>query len=185
MANIMNKFLDFMKLGGDEEDYDEDYYEDEEEAEERVTSRARSQRTSESRRSRTVSDDSSSGNNDIPRRERTNLRQERSGSKLVALQSAQKKSMEVRIQKPTSFDDSEELADMIIRGQAVVVNFEGLSHDDAQRIMDFLLGCIYAMDGKLNQVSKYIFLFSPNGVDVSGGDVSLDNNGVPVFNSQF
>ncbi len=190
MAGIMNKFLDFMKLGGDEDDYDEDYYEDEEEtAEERSTARARRQRTSAERGSRRAAAEEeprvSGVSHDTARRERTNVRQERNGSKLVALQSAQKRSMEVRIQKPTSFDDSEELADMIIRGQAVVVNFEGLSHDDAQRIMDFLLGCIYAMDGKLNQISKYIFLFSPDGVDVSGGDVSLDNSGIPVFNSQF
>lgn len=191
MAGIMNKFLDFMKLGGEEDEYDEDYYEDEEEAAEKKPSRT-SKRTSsagtrETRRSsRYSSEDSEDGTaeSDSPRRERS-LRSERSGSKLVALNSAQRKSMEVRIQKPGSFDDSEELADMIIRGQAVVVNFEGLSHDDAQRIMDFLLGCIYAMDGKLNQVSKYIFLFSPNNVDVSGGDVTLDSNGVPVFNSQF
>ena len=190
MANIMNKFLDFMKLGGDEDDYDEDYYEDEETVEERIPTRTsnRRQKTSPETRSRRMSSEDASLSDtasDTPRRERSSARTERGGSKLVALQSAQKRSMEVCIQKPTSFDDSEELADMIIRGQAVVVNFEGLSHDDAQRIMDFLLGCIYAMDGKLNQISKYIFLFSPNGVDVSGGDVSFDNAGVPVFNSQF
>ena len=136
MANIMNKFLDFMKLGGDEDEYDEDYYEDEETVEERIptrTSNRRQKTSSETRSRRMASEDASLSDtvSDTPRRERSSARTERGGSKLVALQSAQKRSMEVCIQKPTSFDDSEELADMIIRGQAVVVNFEGLSHDDA------------------------------------------------------
>lgn len=100
------------------------------------------------------------------------------------MQSGKKKGMAVAIQKPSAFEDSEAICDMLIRGQAVVVNLEGFNPDDAQRIMDFLSGCIYAMDGKLNQIAKYIFLFSPDGVDVSG-DISFDASGVPTFNREF
>ena len=100
------------------------------------------------------------------------------------MQSGRKKGMGVSIQKPNSFEDSEVICDMLLKGQAVVVNLEGFNPHDAQRIMDFLSGCIYAMDGKLNQIAKYIFLFSPDNVDVSG-DLSFDSNGVPIFNREF
>ena len=88
-------------------------------------------------------------------------------NKVVPLKSASK-GYELSIQKPNSFEDSEEICDMLLKGNAVIVNLEGFDPDDAQRIMDFLSGCIYAMDGKLNQITKYAFVFSPSHVDVSG-----------------
>ncbi|MBE5927695.1 MAG: cell division protein SepF [Lachnospiraceae bacterium] len=173
MANFMNKFLDFMKLGGEEDDYDEDFYEVEEQEE--PASSFRTKRES-SKRYNEVEEEA-------PKRERTITRAERA-PKLVPMQSGRKKGMGVSIQKPNSFEDSEVICDMLLKGQAVVVNLEGFNPHDAQRIMDFLSGCIYAMDGKLNQIAKYIFLFSPDNVDVSG-DLSFDSNGVPIFNREF
>ena len=92
--------------------------------------------------------------------------------------------MEVIIQKPTSFEDSEEICDMLLKGKAVVVNLEGFDSNDAQRIIDLLYGCIYAIGGKLNQISKYIFIFSPENIDVMG-DITFDVDGVPTFNNEF
>ena len=43
----------------------------------------------------------------------------------------------------------------------------GFDPDDAQRIMDFISGCIYAINGKYHQISKYIFIFTPENVDIS------------------
>ena len=174
MANIMNKFLDIMKLGGEENDYDEDFYEEEEQEE--APSTFRNKRESSSKRFNDIEEET-------PKRERTITRSERA-PKLVPMQSGRKKGMGVSIQKPNSFEDSEVICDMLLKGQAVVVNLEGFNPHDAQRIMDFLSGCIYAMDGKLNQIAKYIFLFSPDNVDVSG-DLTFDSNGVPIFNREF
>ena len=50
----------------------------------------------------------------------------------------------------------------------VVVNLEGIDLMEAQRIMDFIAGCIYAVNGNMCQVSRYIFIFSPQGIDISG-----------------
>ena len=132
MANIMNKFLDFMKLGGEENDYDEDFYEEEEQEE--APSTFRSKRESSSKRFNDIEEET-------PKRERTITRSERA-PKLVPMQSGRKKGMGVSIQKPNSFEDSEVICDMLLKGQAVVVNLEGFNPHDAQRIMDFLSGCI-------------------------------------------
>ena len=173
MADFMKKILDFMKLGGDE-DYNDDDFFDEEEQEEQ-SSLFRNKKESSSKRFNDIDDEP-------PKRERIITRER--APKLVPMQSGKKKGMGVSIQKPNSFEDSEVICDMLLKGQAVVVNLEGFNSHDAQRIMDFLSGCIYAMDGKLNQIAKYIFLFSPDSVDVSG-DVSFDSNGVPIFNRDF
>lgn len=188
MANIMKSFLEFMRLGGDDDYDDEDYFEDEEELASKKSLKRNTSSVTEtiktpnnSYRSKQFDDDLSSGN-DI-RKERT-LRSERTSSGKVIPLKTTSRGMEVSIQKPTSFDDSEDICDMLIKGHPVVVNLEGFDPDDAQRIMDFLCGCIYAMGGKLNQIAKYIFIFSPDGVDVSG-DVPFDLNGVPTFSKEF
>lgn len=92
----------------------------------------------------------------------------------------------VNIIKPTTFEDSQEICNMLLAGRPVVVNLEGFDPDDAQRIMDFISGCIYAINGKYNQISKYIFIFSPENVDVSG-DLSLNENmaKMPTINREF
>ena len=115
MANILNKFLDFMKLGEDEDEYDEDFYVDEEES--RPVTSVSSRRTSNDKK-RTSSYDDKDTYSEPPKRERP-ARTERT-TKLVPMQSGKKKGMAVAIQKPSAFEDSEAICDMLIRGQAVV-----------------------------------------------------------------
>ena len=95
--------------------------------------------------------------------------------------------MNVNIIKPTTFEDSQEICNMLLAGRPVVVNLEGFDPDDAQRIMDFISGCIYAINGKYHQISKYIFIFSPENVDISGDSLSLDGNTarMPTINREF
>lgn len=98
------------------------------------------------------------------------------------------KGMEVNIIKPTSFEDSQDICNMLLSARPVVVNLEGFDPDDAQRIMDFISGCIYAINGKFHQISKYIFIFTPENVDISGDSLGMDNDNfgsVPTINREF
>jgi cell division inhibitor SepF len=59
---------------------------------------------------------------------------------------------------------------------------------EAQRIMDFISGCIFAISGKMHQISRYIFIFSPESVDISGDYLELsqdDEFGIPTLNKEF
>lgn len=95
--------------------------------------------------------------------------------------------MEVNIIKPTSFEDSQNICNTLLSGRPVVVNLEGFDPDDAQRIMDFISGCIYAIKGQYHQISKYIFIFTPENVDISGDSLSIDGNmaKMPTINREF
>ena len=61
-----------------------------------------------------------------------------------------------------------EIAETLLAGRTVLINMEGLNIEIAQRIIDFTSGATYAMHGSLQKVSNYIFLATPNGVDISG-----------------
>ena len=95
--------------------------------------------------------------------------------------------MEVNVIKPRSFEDSQDICNMLLTNRPVIVNLEGFDPDDAQRIMDFISGCIYAINGKYHQISKYIFIFSPENVDISGDSLSIDGStaSMPVINREF
>ena len=96
-------------------------------------------------------------------------------------------SLEVNVIKPHTFEDSQEICNMLLTNRPVIVNLEGFDPDDAQRIMDFISGCIYAINGKYHQISKYIFIFSPENVDISGDSLSIDGNTatMPLINREF
>lgn len=76
--------------------------------------------------------------------------------------------MEVCVIKPTSVDDSREITDTLLANRTVVLNMEGLDVDIAQRIIDFTSGSTYAIKGKLQKISHYIFIITPASVDISG-----------------
>ncbi len=96
-------------------------------------------------------------------------------------------SLAVSVIKPNRFEDSEEICNMLLANRPVIVNLEGFDPGDAQRIMDFISGCIYAINGKYHQISKYIFIFTPENVDISGDSLNVDGNVtvMPLLNREF
>ena len=160
----INGILDYFKLNDDDEYDDYDDYEDEVKDEPVVRSSRRVEAQERKASRRTYSSQREEAEEE-PRRERA-AKAERQ-SKVVPMR-ATTKPLEVHIIKPSSFEDSQEVCEILLGGQAVVVNLEGFDEDEAQRIMDFISGCIFSINGKLHRISKYIFIFSPDNVDISG-----------------
>lgn len=88
-----------------------------------------------------------------------------------------KRSMEVSMIKPTSIEDAREICDYLLAGKAVVLNMEGIHTEIAQRIIDFTSGATYSMNGNLQKISNYIFIATPESVELSGDFQDLLNNG--------
>lgn len=115
------------------------------------------------------------------------FKMERANSKIVPIKTANR-NLEVCIMKPSTFADSQDICDMLLAGHAVVVNLEGFDPIEAQRIMDFISGCVYSINGRLHQISRYIFIFSPDSIDISGDYLDAvpdDGFGVPTINQEF
>ncbi|MBR6019590.1 MAG: cell division protein SepF [Lachnospiraceae bacterium] len=88
------------------------------------------------------------------------------------------------VMKPTSFEDSSSIVDVLRNGKAIIVNFEGANPALSQRIMDFVCGCIYTIDGQILQISGYIFIVAPKDMDITGDYTAFlqqDSFGVPTF----
>lgn len=88
--------------------------------------------------------------------------------------------LNVVIVAPTSYDgESKEIADHLKTKRTVVVNMEGMNKEDSRRMLDFLLGAVYACDGNIQKISAGIFLIAPYNVGIMG-DIrdELKNNGI-------
>ncbi len=88
-----------------------------------------------------------------------------------------RKSMEVSLIKPTSIEDAREICDFLLAGKAVVLNMEGIHTEIAQRIIDFTSGATYSMNGNLQKISNYIFIATPESVELSGDFQDMLNSG--------
>ncbi len=76
--------------------------------------------------------------------------------------------MQVVIIKPNCYEDAQEICDQIKTKRPVVVNLEKVEFPVAQRIMDFLSGTCYSLEGSIQRVANNIFIIAPENVDISG-----------------
>ena len=96
------------------------------------------------------------------------LRMERpEGSKVVPIKTT-RDGLEVCVMKPKNFEDSQDICDVLLSNCVAIVNLEDNDIVVSQRIMDFISGAVYSVNGKLFQISDLIFIAAPGTVDVSG-----------------
>jgi len=88
--------------------------------------------------------------------------------------------VKVVVYQPLSYDDTQSIVDNIKNRKPVVVNLENLDIDLAQRVLDFLSGAVYALDGSIQKVARGIFVLAPNNVDISG-NIPDDMKGKTFF----
>ncbi len=75
---------------------------------------------------------------------------------------------EVVLFHPANFNDTSKAADDLRNKKAVIVNMENVDKAMARRVVDFLSGCAYALDGKVKKVAQSTYLFCPHNMDVVG-----------------
>ena len=87
--------------------------------------------------------------------------------------------MQVILVKPDRFDTVSEIADHLRDKKSIVLNLESTNKDVARRLVDFLSGCAYALDGKIKKVAISTYILTPYNVEVVGDLVEeLENSGI-------
>ena len=73
----------------------------------------------------------------------------------------------VVIYAPRTYQDVQLLIDHLRMREQVIVDFSTLNQQSAYRILDFMSGAIYALGGSIQQITRNIFLFAPQGVTIT------------------
>ena len=87
--------------------------------------------------------------------------------KVVQMPQAQSQSVKMVISQPTSFEQSEEICNFLKEKKSVIVNLEYVNKEVARRIIDFISGGVYALDGHIQKVSNSIFLIAPVNYEIT------------------
>ena len=67
-----------------------------------------------------------------------------------------------------TFDDAAKAADELCKRKAVILNMENVDKALTRRVVDFLSGSVYALDGRVKKVAQSTYLFCPHNMDVVG-----------------
>ena len=86
--------------------------------------------------------------------------------KVVPL-NAQGQAVKMVISQPTTFEQSEEICSLLKEKKSVIVNLEYVNKDVARRIVDFISGGVYALDGHIQKISNSIFLIAPMNYEIT------------------
>lgn len=76
--------------------------------------------------------------------------------------------VKVVIYQPASFEDTQTIINNLKSRKPIVVNLESLDTALAQRVLDFISGAVYALDGTIQKVSRGIFVLAPSNIDIVG-----------------
>ena len=77
---------------------------------------------------------------------------------------------------PKSFDEAGDLVQHLTQGRSIVMTLEGVPTDLARRLLDFLSGIAYALQGKITPISAKTYFVTPQNVDVLGAE-EFDSSG--------
>ncbi len=102
-------------------------------------------------------------------------------SKIVPMRSSSaSRSMEVCVSKPIDFNTCQEISDIILSGRAAIINFDAVTTQEAQRIIDFVSGSCYAINGSAKQISDSIVIVTPEDIDITGDLQDMVSSAVDV-----
>ena len=88
-------------------------------------------------------------------------------NKVVNMPQAQGQAIKMVISQPTTFEQSDEICSFLKEKKSIIVNLEYVNKDVARRIVDFISGGVYALDGYIQKVSNSIFLVAPSNYEIT------------------
>lgn len=165
--NGMSKFMDFLKLSDPEDDYeDDDLFDDEDD----YDTYEQPKKKAKSKPSKSYYDDEDDDYNEPVKKAKPKATRSTGPSKLVSINSRNnnRSNGTVRVIKPQEFNEAQIVTDYLREGDSIVINMEGIEVHAAQRIIDFIGGACYALNGSLQAISANIFIAAPSNIDVTG-----------------
>ncbi|MBO4423351.1 MAG: cell division protein SepF [Clostridia bacterium] len=76
--------------------------------------------------------------------------------------------LELKVVKPERYESAPQIADHLLNRRTVVLNLEATNKETSRRIIDFLSGVAYAIDGMLSKVAVNTYIITPANISVSG-----------------
>lgn len=92
---------------------------------------------------------------------------ERRGN-VVPINSAGIPTSKIVLEEPRVYSDAKEVSQNLLANKAVIINFARMDDAQARRIVDFVTGTVYALNGEIQRVGDKIFLATPPKFETDG-----------------
>ena len=79
-------------------------------------------------------------------------------------------SSEIKVLEPKIYEDSLNIAAYLRANKPVVVNLKYLYKQAGKRLIDFICGTAYAINGHMMKIGDHIFLFTPANVNIDNSE---------------
>lgn len=79
--------------------------------------------------------------------------------------------LELKVVKPERFDSAPQIANHLLNRRTVVLNLEATNKETARRLLDFLSGVVFSLNGNIKRVANNTYVIAPCNVDVSDGPI--------------
>ncbi len=79
---------------------------------------------------------------------------------------------EIKVEEPRIYEDSLNIATYLREGKPVIINLRHLDSNSGKRLIDFVCGTAYAINGHMMKIGENIFLFTPSNVLIESGEKS-------------
>ncbi|HZG55172.1 cell division protein SepF [Paenibacillus sp.] len=109
---------------------------------------------------------------DEPEREQQEFR--RVKNNVVSLHA--QKSSKLVLCEPRNYEETQDIADHLRARKAILVNLQRVRPEQAMRIVDFLSGTVYALNGAISKVGPNIFVCTPDSVEIQGVITDMMND---------
>ncbi|MBI4743306.1 MAG: cell division protein SepF [Actinobacteria bacterium] len=95
------------------------------------------------------------------------LQRDENGERVASLRSISTPKARVHILEPKSFNDAQKIADKFRSRIPVIINLQVTDQDLSKRLIDFVSGLTYGLNGEIQRVAEKVFLLTPSNFEVS------------------
>lgn len=100
-------------------------------------------------------------------------RRKSGGENVVAINQKQAlQKPQITIVEPRLYSEVQEVSDYLLANQSVIINFRRMDHEQASKMIDFLMGVTYAVKGDIQRLGDELFICTPQSVKVNGSELS-------------
>lgn len=89
-------------------------------------------------------------------------------SKKVIALNQQNNRADIKVVEPRVYAEATQIADLLLKGIIVVINFEKAEDDQAQKMIDFIGGAVYAIHGDMEKIGEGMFICAPPNIGLDG-----------------
>ncbi|HBI02890.1 MAG TPA: cell division protein SepF [Paenibacillaceae bacterium] len=87
---------------------------------------------------------------------------------VVNLHAVKDQGVRMILMEPRSYEEAQEIADHLRSRRGVVLNLQRVTQEQAKRIVDFLSGTVYALNGDIQKIGPGIFICVPEQFEMQG-----------------